>query len=65
MKKTKTVLIEKRVGNPREKSRAQLAQVETESARLRFAVRVFLNPSCDLDALATVDSRGLILCTLS
>lgn len=55
--KTKTVLIEKRVGNPREKSRAQLAQVET--------VRVFLNPSCDLDALATVDSRGLILCTLS
>lgn len=60
MKKTKIVLIEKRVGNPREKSRAQLAQVgPTES------VRVFLNPSCDLDALATVDSRGLILCTLS
>lgn len=29
--KTKTVLIEKRVGNPREKSRAQLAQVETVS----------------------------------
>lgn len=53
--KTKTVLIEKRVGNPREKSRAQLKQ----------SVRVFLNPSCDLDALATVDSRGLILCTLS